>query len=580
MAAARGRPNRPGLLPPDVDALYDAFTHPRATRPQLPLLPPVEARAYCSEVRGRVLDKLEALPGTPTVQEESAFPYGMVVSHEQQHDETLLQALQLRDGAPLLGEGSALPSGRDGVAGRSVLVPGGRFVLGVDAGLEPFSLDNERPAHVVDVPAFRIGTLPVTNDEWAQFIAAGGYGHPRWWSVRGWQHRLDTGLERPLFWGTDSTRTRFGIVEDIPADEPVQHVTFFEAEAYATWIGARLPTEIEWEKACAWDEESDRRRRFPWATRRSLRGWLISEVRRYAQPRWAPIPPGPRRAVPSRCWATYGNGPPPRCSRGRAFARCSTGITPRRFSTGTTGYCAAVRGRWGPRFCGRVSGTGTTRSAGRSSPACDWPGTSEPTEVCRHLGWLGAPRSLASLMLEPEHGLLVQSYAPRRQRYGTINADGWGAGFFSAARQAPVRWRSPRPLWSEPSFASLAPILRSGCVVAAVRSATAGMPVDESAAAPFTDGRWLLSHNGIVDRSALPAARTVESTVDSAVLAALVFDRGLDRLARTVTEVSALDPGARLNLLAGDGDRLLATTWGDTLSVLSTTDGVVVASEP
>ncbi len=183
-------------------------------------------------------------------------------------------------------------------------------------------------------------------------------------------------------------------------------------------------------------------------------------------------------------------------------------------------------------------------------------------------------------MLEPEHGLLVQSYAPRRQRYGTINADGWGAGFFSAARQAPVRWRSPRPLWSEPSFASLAPILRSGCVVAAVRSATAGMPVDESAAAPFTDGRWLLSHNGIVDRSALPAARTVESTVDSAVLAALVFDRGLDRLARTVTEVSALDPGARLNLLAGDGDRLLATTWGDTLSVLSTTDGVVVASEP
>lgn len=162
-----GDPNRPGLLPPDVDALYDAFTHPRATRPQLPLLPPVEARAYCSEVRGRVLDKLEALPGTPTVQEESAFPYGMVVSHEQQHDETLLQALQLRDGAPLLGEGSALPAGRDGVAGRSVLVPGGRFVLGVDAGLEPFSLDNERPAHVVDVPAFRIGTVPVTNDEWA-----------------------------------------------------------------------------------------------------------------------------------------------------------------------------------------------------------------------------------------------------------------------------------------------------------------------------------------------------------------------------------------------------------------------------
>lgn len=200
--------------------------------------------------------------------------------------------------------------------------------------------------------------------------------------------------------------------------------------------------------------------------------------------------------------------------------------------------------------------------------------------MCRHLAWLGEPRSLAALILEPEHSLLVQSYAPRRQRYGTINADGWGAGFFVDARAEPARWRSARPLWSDPSFSSLAPILSSRCVVAAVRSATAGMPIDECAVAPFTDGRWLLSHNGRVDRSVLSATRVAESTVDSAVLAALVFDRGMDQLAQTVCEVAALDPAARLNLLAADGDRLLATTWGDTLSILRTQHGVVIASEP
>jgi glutamine amidotransferase len=117
-------------------------------------------------------------------------------------------------------------------------------------------------------------------------------------------------------------------------------------------------------------------------------------------------------------------------------------------------------------------------------------------------------------------------------------------------------------------------------VLAAVRSATVGMPIEESAAAPFTDGRWLLSHNGRVDRAVLPGSAAAESTVDSALLAALVFQRGPERLADVVCEVAAADPAARLNLLATDGTRLLATTWGDTLSVLSTEDGVALASEP
>jgi glutamine amidotransferase len=200
--------------------------------------------------------------------------------------------------------------------------------------------------------------------------------------------------------------------------------------------------------------------------------------------------------------------------------------------------------------------------------------------MCRHLAWLGRPRTLASLVLEPPSSLLVQSWAPRRQRFGTVNADGWGVGFYVPGRPEPARWRSARPLWGHASFASVAPVISSGCVLAAVRDATVGMPIEESAAAPFTDGRWLLSHNGRVDRAALPPSHTAESTVDSALLAALVFRRGPDALGPTVLEVAARDPAARLNLLATDGTRLLATTWGDTLSMLTTPDGTGLASEP
>ncbi len=233
--------------------------------------------------------------------------------------------------------------------------------------------------------------------------------------------------------------------------------------------------------------------------------------------------------------------------------------------------------------------------------------------MCRHLGWLGAPVSVASLVLDQPSGLLVQSYAPRRQKHGLMNADGWGVGFFDPrgqerwahARRAgddsgggsvggadgsgddrgadggvPRRWRSAAPLWGDASFASVAPALVSRCVVAAVRSASVGMAIEPSASAPFTDGNWLLSHNGIVDRGVLPASNRAESTNDSALLAALIFERGVDALADTVVAVAAGDPQARLNILAANGSRLIATTWGDTLSVRIRDDGVVLASEP
>jgi gamma-glutamyl hercynylcysteine S-oxide hydrolase len=218
--------------------------------------------------------------------------------------------------------------------------------------------------------------------------------------------------------------------------------------------------------------------------------------------------------------------------------------------------------------------------------------------VCRHIAFLGTgPRSLAELLLEPAHGLLVQSYAPRRQRHGRMNADGWGVGFFADAhlarqldgsgqragagqRLVPARWRSNRPLWGDMSFASVAPVISSTCIVAAVRSASTGMPLDETAVAPFQSGRWLLSHNGIVDRAMLGPHPVAESVCDSAQLAAWLFDFGPERTGEFVAELGKRDPAARLNLLVANGERIIATRWNDTLSLLRSDDGIVVASEP
>ncbi|MCG5455734.1 ergothioneine biosynthesis protein EgtC [Micromonospora sp. PSH03] len=217
--------------------------------------------------------------------------------------------------------------------------------------------------------------------------------------------------------------------------------------------------------------------------------------------------------------------------------------------------------------------------------------------MCRHLAYLGPPVTLAELLFDPPHSLVRQSWAPRDMRGGgTINADGFGVGWYPGEGE-PVRYRRAQPIWSDPTIAQLAAVTRSAAVVAAVRSATVGMAVLDGAAAPFAEGRWLFSHNGVVrgwPDAVVPLAAglpvrdllTLDATTDSALLWALVRHRlragadPVEAVGRTVTDVAAAAPGSRLNLLLTDGHRVVASVAGHALSVRETPGSVLLASEP
>lgn len=218
--------------------------------------------------------------------------------------------------------------------------------------------------------------------------------------------------------------------------------------------------------------------------------------------------------------------------------------------------------------------------------------------MCRHIAYLGPPVALGELLSRPAHSLVRQSWAPRRQRHGTVNADGFGVGWYAEGDPVPGRYRRQGPVWGDQTFADLVRVVRSHALLAAVRDATGADPDGEAAAAPFAADRVLFSHNGAVRgwpgsmasvAATLPPAELLRlaARCDSALVWALVRHRLAtgDALAQavsdTVPEVAEAAPGSRLNLLLTDGRTIVATAWGDTLWHLTEPGRhTVVASEP
>lgn len=252
----------------EMPGMYNPFEHPRATRATLPIPPFSDMLGRLQEIRDLVLARLETIDfdeSNPLL--AGGYVYNMVLQHEYQHNETILQTLQLKQGEPYAAPSWRARTGNDAAAAWKgmVSIPAGLYPIGTDDRTEAY--DNERPRHEVRLDAFEIDMSPVTNGQYLEFMNDGGYSNPSHWSAAGLEWLADSGASAPKHWQRDggnwTTRSmeKAGPVE---SEFPVCHVCFHEAEAFSRWAGKRLPTEQEWEVAAGWDPETQASRKFPW----------------------------------------------------------------------------------------------------------------------------------------------------------------------------------------------------------------------------------------------------------------------------------------------------------------------------
>ncbi|HEX2203049.1 MAG TPA: ergothioneine biosynthesis protein EgtB [Longimicrobium sp.] len=254
----------------EMPGMFNPFENPRATRGALPLPGFSGSVGVMADIRRTVLRKLEEGGASPEAGAllRDGYVFRMVAQHEYQHNETILQALQLKEDPPYRAPRAfPVPAGRPVAADADGMVrfPGGTVEIGTDDRSAAY--DNERPRHAVELKPFRIGAWAVTNGEYARFIEDGGYERPELWTEAGWKWRQEAGLEAPQFW----TRSEVGWMTRsmdrvmlVDPQRPVCHVCWYEAAAYARWAGARLPTEHEWEAAASWDPATGAKRDYPW----------------------------------------------------------------------------------------------------------------------------------------------------------------------------------------------------------------------------------------------------------------------------------------------------------------------------
>ena len=251
----------------EMPGLFNPFEHPRRVRGQLRLPGLAEVRETMAEIRARVLARLaDADLDSGNELLRDAYVYRMVLQHEYQHGETILQTLQLKQGHPYRPLARrALPTARVPAPSGMVRFPGGIVELGTADRSAAY--DNERPPHAVRLRPFRIDVTPVTNGAYLGFMEAGGYLRREWWSDAGLAWLAESGVTAPKHWAKENgvwhSRT-MDVVRPLDPDRPVCHVCWHEAEAYARFAGKRLPTEAEWEAAAAWDPATGSARLYPW----------------------------------------------------------------------------------------------------------------------------------------------------------------------------------------------------------------------------------------------------------------------------------------------------------------------------